>query len=428
MKILVVGGGAREHALVWKLRQSARMMTIYCAPGNAGIDREAECVPIDPEAIHELLAFAEARSIDLTVVGPELPLSLGIADLFRSRRLAIFGSSKAATEIESSKVFAKEFMARHGIPTAPFEVAASLAEGRSILDRRGARFPVVIKADGLAAGKGVILAADRNEAESALDGILVEKRFGMAGSRVIIEDCLSGPETSFFVLTDGRHALPLETCQDYKRLLDGDAGPNTGGMGGYSPSAHVDAALAAQVMDRVIMPTVRGMEEEGRLYQGVLYAGLMLTAGGPQVLEYNARFGDPEAELLLARLETDLVDLLVATIEGRLSEVPLAWRAPAATCVVLASGGYPGSYETGKEIAGLERAAGREGVVVFHAATRERHGRLETSGGRVLTVTAVGADRAEATRRCYGAVEAIRFEGGHFRTDIAGGRDAAGSR
>jgi len=425
MKILVVGGGAREHALVWKLRRSPRTTKLYCAPGNAGIGRDAECIKIKPESIDELLAFAEAQTIDLTVVGPELPLSLGIADLFRARGLAIFGSSKAATEIESSKVFSKEFMGRHGIPTAPFEVASTLAEGRSILDRRGARFPVVVKADGLAAGKGVILAADRKEAEAALDGILVDKRFGTAGSRVIIEDCLSGPEASFFVLTDGRHTLPLETCQDYKRLGDGDAGPNTGGMGGYSPSAHVDPALATTIMDRVITPTVRGMEKEGRLYQGVLYAGLMLTPTGPQVLEYNARFGDPEAELLLARLETDLVDLIVATVESRLSEVPLAWRARAATCVVLASGGYPGKYDTGKAIRGLDQAAGQEGVVVFHAATRERDGRLETSGGRVLTVTAIGANPAEATGRCYGAVEAIRFDGRHFRTDIAGGVEPA---
>jgi phosphoribosylamine--glycine ligase len=425
MKILVVGGGAREHALVWKLRRSPRTDKLYCAPGNAGIDRDAECIKIKPESINELLAFAEAQKIDLTVVGPELPLSLGIADAFRARGLAIFGSSKAATEIESSKVFSKEFMARHGIPTAAFEVAATPAEGRSILDRRGARFPVVLKADGLAAGKGVILAADRNEAEAALDGMLVDKRFGTAGSRVIIEDCLTGPEASFFVLTDGRHTLQLETCQDYKRLGDGDAGPNTGGMGGYSPSAHVDPALAATIMERVITPTVRGMEKEGRLYQGVLYAGLMLTPNGPQVLEYNARFGDPEAELLLARLETDLVDLIVATIEGRLSEVPLAWRARAATCVVLASGGYPGKYDTGKAIGGLERAADQEGVVVFHAATRERDGRLETSGGRVLTVTAIGANPVEATGRCYGAVEAIRFDGRHFRTDIAGGVEPA---
>ncbi len=428
MKILVVGGGAREHALVWKLRRSRRTPELFCAPGNAGIGRAAECVPIDPISINELLAFAEDRNVDLTVVGPELPLSLGIADLFRARGMSIFGASKAATEIESSKVFSKEFMARHGIPTAPFEVAATPAEGRSILDRRGARFPVVLKADGLAAGKGVILAADRKEAEAALDGMLVEKRFGTAGSRVVIEDCLTGPEVSFFVLTDGRHSLPLETCQDYKRLRNGDAGPNTGGMGGYSPSVHVDPALAATIMERVITPTVRGMEREGRLYQGVLYAGLMLTPDGPQVLEYNARFGDPEAELLLARLESDLVDLIVGTIEGRLFEVPLAWRAPAATCVVLASGGYPGKYGTGKAIRGLDQAAGHEGVVVFHAATRERDGRLETSGGRVLTVTAVGATPAEATGRCYGAVESIRFDGRHFRTDIARGAGATPPR
>lgn len=428
MKILVVGGGAREHALVWKLRRSPRAKTLYCAPGNAGIGRDAECVDIKPDSIDELLAFAEREAIDLTVVGPELPLSLGLADAFRARGLAIFGSSKAATEIESSKVFSKEFMARHGIPTAPFEVADSPAAGRSILDRRGTRFPVVLKADGLAAGKGVILAADRKEAEAALDAMLVDRRFGTAGSRVIIEDCLSGPEVSFFVLTDGRHTLPLQTCQDYKRLGDGDAGPNTGGMGGYSPSAHADTALVATIMERVITPTVRGMEKEGRPYQGVLYAGLMLTPDGPQVLEYNARFGDPEAELLMARLGNDLVDLIVSTIEGRLAGIDLAWRAPAATCVVLASGGYPGKYETGKEIGGLERAAAQEGVIVFHAATRERDGRLLTSGGRVLTVTAIGATPAEATGRCYGAVEAIRFEGRHFRTDIAGGAGAVTAR
>ncbi len=421
MKILVIGGGAREHALVWKLRRSRRVRKLFCAPGNAGIGRAAECVPIEPTSIDELAGFVAQRGIDLTVVGPEQPLSLGIVDTFRTRGLAIVGATRAATEIESSKVFSKEFMARHDIPTAPFAVAGTPEEAHAVLDRRGARFPVVLKADGLAAGKGVILAADRLEADRAIDEMLVEKRFGPAGETLVIEDCLEGPEVSFFVLTDGRHSLELQTCQDYKRLGDGDAGPNTGGMGGYSPSAHVDAALLKTIRERVIAPTLRGMEKEGRAYQGILYAGLMLTGNGPQVLEYNARFGDPEAELLLARMETDLVDLLSATIDGSLEEVPLAWRAPAATCVVLASGGYPGKYESGKTIHGLDEAGSMDGVVVFHAATREQDGRLFTAGGRVLAVTAIGNSPAEATRRCYGAVDTIRFDGSHHRSDIAGG-------
>ena len=274
----------------------------------------------------------------------------------------------------------------------------------------------------------MIVATGRKEAEEAIEAILVEKRFGEAGERIVIEDCLAGPEVSFFVLTDGRHTLSLETCQDYKRLGDGDAGPNTGGMGGFSPSIHVDAAMQRVILDRIITPTVHGLAKEERPYQGVLYAGLMLTRDGPQVLEFNARFGDPEAELLLARLQTDLVDLIEASLADRLAEVQIAWRAPAATCVVLASGGYPGRFESGKPIDGLEQAASMEGVVVFHAATREKDGALVTAGGRVLTVTATGATDAEATRRCYAAVEPIQFDGRHYRTDIAGGGDASPTR
>ncbi len=419
MRILIVGGGAREHALAWKIRQSRLVREVYCAPGNAGIARVAECVPIDPSNISEMAGFAEFMKIDMTVVGPELPLSLGIADEFEKRGLSIFGATRAAADIESSKVFAKEFMTRNRIPTASYEVASSAEQARAVLRRRNHRFPVVLKADGLAAGKGVFVAADQKEAERAIETLLVEKRFGPAGEQVVIEDCLVGREASFFALTDGVVAFPMATCQDYKRLNNRDAGPNTGGMGGYSPSAHIDVPTARSVMGSIIVPTVRALGEEGRPYRGILYAGLMLTREGPKVLEFNARFGDPEAELIMARLESDLVPILQATLAGRLDDIQLEWRAPCATCVVLASAGYPAKSETGKPIDGLESVSELEGVEVFHAATVHRDGLLRTAGGRVLAVTASGSTCAQAARRCYAAVESIRFSGKHFRTDIA---------
>jgi phosphoribosylamine--glycine ligase len=429
MKVLVIGGGAREHALAWKIRQSPLVDQVLCAPGNAGIAREAECIAVDPSKVAALADLAEDRRVDLTVVGPEAALAAGIADEFTRRGLAIFGATRAAAEIESSKVFAKEFMRRHGIPTARHDIATGASEARAILARRGDG-PVVLKADGLAAGKGVVVAADRREAEEAVETMLVERRFGAAGDRVVIEDRLAGPEVSFFALCDGERALPLTTCQDYKRLQDGDRGPNTGGMGGYSPSIMLDAAAARTVMDTVVMPTVRGLASEGRPYRGILYVGLMLTASGAQVLEYNARFGDPEAELIAIRMETDLVPAMQAILAGRLDEARVAWHPGGAVCVVLAAPGYPGTPVTGRPISGLGPAADREGVHVFHAATRLEAGALVTSGGRVLAVTARGATFAQARARCYAAVETTRFEGRQFRADIAGvavGHDAAGT-
>jgi len=418
LDVLVVGGGAREHALAWKIRQSPLVRQVFCAPGNAGIAQVADCVPIEPTAVAALADFALARRCGLTVVGPEAALAAGITDEFDRRGLPIFGATRAAAEIESSKVFAKEFMRRHGIPTAAHEVAGSAAEARAILGRRGDR-PVVLKADGLAAGKGVVVAGSRSEAEQAIEAMLVEKRFGAAGERVVIEDRLEGPEVSFFALSDGERALPLTTCQDYKRLLDGDRGPNTGGMGGYSPSVLIDAATHGRIMETVVIPTVRGLLAEGRAYRGILYVGLMLTSSGPRVLEYNARFGDPEAELIAVRMESDLVPVLQATLAGRLDEARLAWHPGASVCVVLAAAGYPGAPRTGDPILGCDEASRMEGAHVFHAATREAGGVLVTAGGRVLTVTSLGATYEESVRRCYAAAGAIRFPGCQARTDIA---------
>jgi phosphoribosylamine--glycine ligase len=418
LDVLIVGGGAREHALAWKIRQSPLVRKLLCAPGNAGIAQVAECVPIEPTAVARLADFAQEHGCGLTVVGPEAALAAGVVDEFQRRGLPIFGATRAAAEIESSKAFAKEFMRRHGIPTARHDVAASAAEARAILARRGDG-PVVVKADGLAAGKGVVVAADRREAEQAIQTMLVEKRFGAASERVVIEDRLEGAELSFFALADGGHAIALTTCQDYKRLLDGDRGPNTGGMGGYSPSVLADAALERQIMETIVTPTVRGLAAEGRPYRGVLYVGLMLTEEGPRVLEYNARFGDPEAELIALRIQGDLVPALLAIASGRIQDARLSWRRGVSVCVVLAAPGYPGAPKTGDLIEGLDAAAGVEGVQVFHAATRLHDGLLVTSGGRVLTLTGAGDRFADAVRRCYAAAEKIRFPGRQMRTDIA---------
>ncbi len=422
MKILVVGSGAREHALVWKIRRSPLVKELYCAPGNVGMAKEADRVPIDPSAIVELADFAASIKIDLTVVGPELPLSLGIADEFQKRDLPVFGASKAAAEIESSKVFAKEFMTKHDIPTARFEVAATAEQARAAVKKGKKAFPLVLKADGLAGGKGVVVARNKKEADEAIETMLIERRFGSAGDRVVIEECLEGVEASFFALSDGQRVLPLVTCQDYKRLNDGDAGPNTGGMGGYSPSVHIDTDTFRVVMDRILVPTVAGLAAEGRPYRGVLYAGLMLTEDGPKVLEFNARFGDPEAELIAVRMKSDLVPLLQATLAERLDEANVEWLKARSVSVVLASKGYPGEFETGAPISGIETALAMEGVEVFHAGTAAKDGRFVTSGGRVVTVTAVGSSFAEAAGRCYAGAEAIRFDGRHVRKDIA--RDA----
>jgi len=416
MRLLLVGGGGREHALAWKLAQSPRVGALYAAPGNPGIAEVARCVPVRADAIDELAALAERERIDLTVVGPELPLTLGLADRFAARGLGVFGPTKAAAELEGSKVFAKQLFARHGIPTAGFGTFDDPAAARAFARTLGGRS--VVKADGLAAGKGAVVCDDLAAAEQAIADMLERRVFGEAGARVVVEERLEGEELSFFALTDGERICPFAVAQDHKAVFDDDRGPNTGGMGAYSPAPVLDDALGRRILDTVIRPTVRAMAAEGRPYRGVLYAGLMLTADGPKLLEYNARFGDPECQVLVPRLADDLAPLCQAVAEGRGLPEAVAWRDEAAVCVVLASGGYPGSYRTGHPIAGLEAAAARPGVTVFHAGTARADGRLVTAGGRVLGVTACGADIPAAIAAAYGAVDDIRFEGMHFRRDI----------
>ncbi len=418
MKVLIVGSGAREHALAWKVRRSPQVQDLYCAPGSPGMARVCDRVPIDPSSIVEMADFAAKIKIDLTLVGPELPLTLGIVDEFQKRGLPIFGATQAAAMIESSKAFAKEFMKKHKIPTAKFDVVGSAGEARAVLKKRK-DYPVVLKADGLAAGKGVVVAADKEEAEAAIETMMVERRFGVAGDHLVIEEFLEGHEASFFALSDGERVLPLVTCQDYKRVGDGDTGPNTGGMGGYSPSVHVDAETFRAVLDDILVPTIAGMAKEGRPYRGILYVGLMLTKKGPKVLEYNARFGDPEAQLICVRMKSDLIPLLQATLGGGLEEARIDWLKSRAACVVLAARGYPGEPEKDRAISGLDQVEAMDGVEVFHAGTAVKDGKYVTAGGRVLTVTAIGGTFSEATDRCYAAARAIEYDGRHFRSDIA---------
>jgi phosphoribosylamine--glycine ligase len=416
MKVLVVGSGGREHALVWKIAQSPRVQKIYCAPGNAGIARMAECLPISAEDVKGLIACAEKEKIDLTVVGPEAPLTRGIVDLFRDRGLRVFGPSQKAAEIEGSKAFTKDLMKEYGIPTGESETFSDPAAAAKYVKEKGA--PLVVKADGLAAGKGVIICRTVGEALSALDLILVQRAFGAAGARVVVEEFLDGEEASFLAFTDGETVLPLPTSQDHKAIYDDDQGPNTGGMGAYSPAPVVTQKVQREIMEKVMIPTVRGMAREGRKYQGVLYAGLMIKDEKPKVLEFNARFGDPEAQPLLMRLKSDLVPVLEATIEGKLSSQKMELDGRSSVCVVMASGGYPGSYEKGKVISGLEEAAGVRDAFVFHAGTALKEGKVVTSGGRVLGVTALGNDIQEAIQRAYEAVAKISWEGAYYRKDI----------
>ncbi len=416
MKVLVVGGGGREHALVWKIAQSPRVKTIYCAPGNAGIARLAACVPIAAGEIDALLAFARENKVDLTVVGPEGPLAAGIVDRFEEAGLAVFGPRRNAAELEASKSFAKEFMLRHGIPTA---------RGRSFTDPRAAEAfaaelgaPLVVKADGLAAGKGVIVCAGLKEAREAIRRILVAREFGEAGSRVVVEECLEGEEASFLALTDGKTVLPLPSAQDHKAIYDGDRGPNTGGMGAYSPAPVVDPLMHRRVMEEIMVPAVRGMAAEGRPYKGVLYAGLMIARDRAKVLEFNARFGDPETQPILMRLKGDLVSLIEAAIAGRLDSCRIEVDPRAAVCVVLAQEGYPGAYAKGAQIRGIEAAGRIPDVVVFHAGTKTRGRAVVTDGGRVLGVTALGGTVAEAIEKAYRAAAKIRWDGVYYRKDI----------
>jgi phosphoribosylamine--glycine ligase len=416
MRVLLIGGGGREHALAWKLAQSPEVARLFVAPGNPGIAEVARCVPIEPVAIAALAAFAEREAIDLTVVGPEAPLTLGLADAFAERGLAVFGPTRAAAELEGSKVFAKQLFARHGIPTARFGAFDDAAKARDFARALGGR--AVVKADGLAAGKGAVVCRDLPAADQAIGDMLERRVFGPAGARVVVEELLEGEEVSVFALTDGERICPLAAAQDHKAVFDDDRGPNTGGMGAYSPPPVLDDALAERVLDTIVRPTVRAMAAEGRPYRGVLFANLMLTADGAKVLEYNVRFGDPECQALMVRQVDDLAPLCLAVAVGKGLPERLAWRPETAVCVVLASGGYPGPYRTGHPITGLEAAASRPGVTIFHAGTARQDGRLVTGGGRVLGVTALGADAGTAIASAYAAVSDIRFEGMHVRRDI----------
>ncbi len=417
MRVLIVGSGGREHALVWKIRQSPFLSKLYAAPGNAGIAELAECVAVGPEDIEGLVRFVHEKEIDLTVVGPETPLAGGIVDRFQADGLKIFGPTKAAAEIESSKIFAKEMMVRAGVPTAEFKIFTEAAQAKHYLIE--SEPPFVIKADGLAAGKGVVVATSCEEAVQAVTKFMEEKSLGEAGARVLIEERLEGEELSVLVLTDGENIAPLASAQDHKRLLDMDRGPNTGGMGAYSPCPFLSEEDFHKVLDRTVRPLLQRMAKEGRPYRGVLYAGLILTKNGPYVLEYNARFGDPETQVILPRLKSDLLPLFLEIAEGRFPQEELDWDERYSLNVVLASQGYPGTYEKGAGISGLEGLKGKEDVFVFHAGTgRDEKGEWVTAGGRVLSVTALGVTLKQAQEKAYQAVYEIRFEGAHFRKDI----------
>jgi len=416
MKVLLVGSGGREHALAWKLAASPSVTKLYIAPGNPGTAALGENCIIPAEDIAGLKAFALENAIDLTVVGPEVPLTLGIVDAFEAEGLKIFGPSKLASEIESSKVFAKSIMKRNKIPTGYSKTFDDITEAVDYVDTHSP--PYVIKADGLAAGKGVIICHTIEDALNAVNLIMRKKAFGVAGKRIIIEEFLIGEEASFLALTDGVTVLPLAPAQDHKAVFDNDTGPNTGGMGAYSPAPVITPELETEIMETVMKPAVAAMTGEGRPYKGVLYAGIMICGGRPKVLEFNARFGDPETQPMMMRLESDLAELLLATVEGRLDKVNIKWSPKAAVCVVMTSKGYPGEYPISKEISGLDRAAALKDTVVFHAGTSLRDGRILTSGGRVLGVTALGSDIKNAIANAYEAVGVISFEGAHYRKDI----------
>jgi phosphoribosylamine--glycine ligase len=418
MKILIIGSGGREHALAWKLRQSSNVTEVLCSPGNAGIARDARCISLpseDPAAFAEL---AQREGVDFVVVGPEAPLAAGLADNLRKENIPAVGPTQKAAMLESSKVFAKEFMRRHGIPTAPFTVCDRAEDAVKRLDSREIRYPTVIKADGLAAGKGVIVARTPAEAKSAIDRIMVKREFGSAGGRVVLEDFLSGEEVSFIVFTDGQSLVPAVAARDHKAVYDNDSGPNTGGMGAYSSDDILGPELEKMILERIIGPAIEGMRDEGTPFEGMLYAGLMLCDGEPYVLEFNVRMGDPECQVILPRLQSDFADLCKALCEHRLWEYRASWNASPSVCVILASGGYPGPYVKGKPISGLEMAEEDTRVVVFHSGTRWTGQHFATNGGRVLGVTATGPDLASAVMSAYEGVNKIRFEGMHYRRDI----------
>lgn len=424
MKILVVGSGGREHALAWKLAQSPHCEQLYCAPGNGGMAQIAEIVPIEETNISMLAQFAEEKKIDLTVVGPEVPLAMGIVDEFENRGLKIYGPSKKAAEIEKSKVFAKEFMKRHRIPTGRFRVVDNPDQAMKILNSGEFEYPVVIKAEGLAAGKGVSVCANVKRAEDTIVEMMVKKKFGPAGERVVIEEFLRGREVSFIVITDGIRVQPLVTTMDHKAAYDGDKGPNTGGMGAISPSPFVSEQLFNQIMDEIIFPTVTRLLEEGRRFKGTLYAGLMITDDGPKVLEYNCRFGDPETQAQMLRLESDLVEVLMSVVDEDLLREEIKWSSKPSGCVVLASGGYPLKYEKGKLITGLEEVAKVPGLVIFHAGTSFVNGQFYTNGGRVLNVCASEPTLTQTMKKIYEHIPKIYFEGMFYRKDIGAVKEA----
>jgi phosphoribosylamine--glycine ligase len=419
MKILVIGSGGREHALVYKIAQSRLAVKIFCAPGNGGIYNQAECVDIKADDIMRLLEFAKKEKVDLTVVGPEAPLASGIVDEFKRYNLRVFGPVKAGAQLESSKVFAKQLMEKYKIPTARFKIFDAAHEAKRYVEAIGA--PCVVKADGLAQGKGVVVAESVIQAQEAIRMMMEDRVFGFAGQRVIVEECLEGQEASILVFTDSREIIPLVSSQDHKRIFDGDSGPNTGGMGAYSPAPAVTESLMREILDKIIYRAIDGLVREGINYQGVLYAGVMLTKEGPKALEFNVRFGDPETQVVLPRLKSDLLEVMLAVSEEKLSKFlragGLYWDNRACACVVCASAGYPGKYENGKEIFGLDEAQGMSDVMVFHAGTK-RMPKLVTSGGRVLGVTGLGNTIPEAVNKAYQAVGKISFEGMHYRRDI----------
>ena len=414
MKVLVIGSGGREHALAWKIAQSPLVKKVFCAPGNAGTANVAENIDIPSDNVDALLQFATVTGIGLTVVGPEQPLVKGLVDSFEESGLRVFGPSQRAAEIEGSKVFCKDLMKKYGIPTARYESFDSPDQVKLFTKEDE---PVVVKASGLAAGKGVILCSNAEEARSAVQSIMQEKAFGNAGDQVVVEEFLTGQEVSLLAFTDGKTVLPLDSAQDHKAAFDGDKGPNTGGMGAYSPALVFTEELKQQVIDEIMIPTVRAMAKEGRYYRGILYAGLMLTESGPKVLEFNARFGDPETQPIMMRIKNDIVPIFEACIDGTLAKQSLQWRQEPTVCVVMAAKGYPSSYEKGKEISGLNSDENRQ-VVVFHAGTKLENGKVLTNGGRVLGVTALGSDINQAIKNAYSAVDKIKWDGVHYRKDI----------
>ena len=418
MKILLVGGGGREHALAWKLSKSSLVDKIYAAPGNAGIAEIAECIDISQGDIDALKNFALKNKIDLTVIGPEEPLVKGIVDLFNENGLRVFGPAKNAALLEGSKVFAKKLMSKYNIPTADFKVFDNSEKAKAYLTNSS--FPVVIKADGLAAGKGVVIAKDFKEASEAVTNMMEKKIFGSAGDKIVVEECLIGEEASFIAVTDGEYILPFDSSQDHKPVFNNDQGPNTGGMGAYSPAPVVNESVYRKIMDKVMYPLLNGFKAEGIVYRGVIYAGLMISQGEPSVLEFNVRFGDPETQPLLSRLDSDIIDILLGSINGNLKEVAkkVKWNDSSAVCVVMASGGYPGKYEKGIEIHGLEQVKNMENVIVFHAGTKSENGKTVTNGGRVLGVTALNGSIENSIKKAYEAVKKISWVGVHYRDDI----------